>query len=299
VSELVVEPAVAREGSAGGERRQSAWRSILHSTEGRIGLGLALVVLGIIIVGPLVAPYPPAKLGVGPATALPSGAHLLGTDDLGRDVLSRFLSGGRSVLVVPVVAVTIALLIGGAIGLFGAYRGGTVDRVLTAVIDVLMALPALLIVLVFLGALGNSSAVVIACIAVAFIPRLARSVRGAAQACVTSDYVAAAEARGESLRWILWREITPNIVAPVIATYTVYLTYGIIFAATLSFLGLGAQPPSSDWGLMVAQSRIFITSNVFATIAPVSGIAALSVCFTLIADAATRHLTHDSNGGRG
>ncbi len=280
------------------ERRPpSAWRTVVGSVEGRVGLVLAVVMLGVIAFGPLLAPYLPNEIGVGPAYSSPGGDSLLGTDNLGRDVLSRFLTGGRTVLLVPLAAVALALLVGGGLGMFGAYSRGRADALITRSFDLLMTLPPLLLVLVLIAGFGTSMTVLVVTVATVFTPRVGRVVRGASQAVVTSEYVAAAQARGERTVAILVREVLPNTAAPVIADTALRITYAIIFVATLNFLGLGVQPPSSDWGLMVAESRNFIAVAPWATLAPAAGIAALSISFNLIADALTRHITRDSAHG--
>jgi peptide/nickel transport system permease protein len=273
-------------------RRSGVVRAVLRTTEGRIGVVIAVVITAIIIAGPALAPYSPKAIGTGLPLAPPSSAHYLGTDELGRDVWSRFLNGGRTVLFVPLIAVTISLIIGGFVGILAAYKGGLVDRVVSRIFDIFLVLPALLIVLVLIAGLGTSQAVVIAGVAIFFIPRIGRLIRGAAQAVVQRDYVLAARLRGERTVSIVRRELLPNITGQVLVVYALHLTYGIIFVATLSFLGLGAQPPSSDWGLMVAQSQSFISQNVWATLIPALGIASICVAFTLIADAVNRHLSH-------
>lgn len=271
-------------------RRSGVARAVLRTTEGRIGVALAVLVTAIILAGPALAPYSPTRIGTGIPLSAPSGGHILGTDELGRDVWSRFLSGGRAVLFVPLAAVTISLMIGGMVGVLAAYKGGVVDRIVSRVFDIFMVLPALLIVLVLIAGLGTSEAVVIVGVAIFFVPRIGRLIRGAAQAVVVRDYVLAARLRGESTLYIICRELLPNITGQVLVVYALHLTYGIIFVATLSFLGLGAQPPSSNWGLMVAQSQSLISQNLWATLIPALGIAAICVSFTLIADAVNRHL---------
>jgi peptide/nickel transport system permease protein len=199
---------------------------------------------------------------------------------------------------VPLASVVLSLALGGGLGLLGAYRGGWVDSLIARIFDLLLALPPLLLVLVLIAGLGTSTLVLVLVVAPVFAPRLGRVVRGAAQSVVTQEYVAAAQARGESTAYVIAREILPNTAPTVIANASLYLTYAIVFIATLSFLGLGAQPPSSDWGLMVSQSYGFVTLNPWPTIVPALGIGALSMAFTLIGDAATRHLTPDADAGR-
>lgn len=286
-------------GAPGDGRAGRRWLgAVTRSWEGRIGCVLGLVMLLVIVAGPAIRPYGPTDLQVGPASAPPSGAHLLGTDDLGRDVLSRVLSGGGSVLLVPLLSVTIALAIGIALGLLGAYRGGVTDIAVSRFFDLLMALPPLLIVLVIIAGLGTSIAVVVLTVALVNAPRIGRVVRAAALPVVGSDYVAAARLRGETSLRILAREVLVNISGPVLVVYALYLTYGIVFISSLNFLGLGAQPPSSDWGLMVSEARKFFISNPLGALAPAFGIAALSLAFTLLADAFARQLARGSDQGQ-
>jgi peptide/nickel transport system permease protein len=276
-------------------RPPSLSRAVLRSNEGRVGVVLGILMLLLATVGRLLAPYSPTAINAGPSLAGPSSAHLLGCDDLGRDVFSRFLYGGSTVLLVPLAAVTMALVVGVALGLFAAYRGGVADGIITRLFDVLLVVPPLLIALVLIAGLGTAGGVVILTVALVYIPRLGRLARGAARDVVTRDWVVAAELRGESPAWILRKEVLPSITGTVLSSYALYLTYGIIFVATLSFLGAGAQPPSSDWGLMVAQSRAFISFNAWATIVPALGIAAMSVAFTLLADAVNRQLARGTD----
>jgi peptide/nickel transport system permease protein len=278
-------------------RPPSAWRTIIGSVEGKIGLVLGALMLGTIAFGRFFAPYEPDKLGVGPATATSSADHFFGTDNLGRDVFSRFLAGGDTILLVPLAAVTLAFVVGGGLGMLGAYARGITDATITRTFDLLLTLPPLLLVLVIIAGLGTSNLVLILTVALVFLPRVGRVVRGATQAVVTNEYVAAAQARGERTPAILVREVLPNIAAPAIADIALRITYAIIFVATLNFLGLGAQPPAPDWGLMVADSRNFLSVQPWATLAPAAGIAALSISFNLIADALTRHLTREAARG--
>lgn len=272
-------------------------RSLLKSPKGLFGLILLGLLLVIIFVGPRFAPYSPEQIATGKPLSGPSAAHWMGTDKLGRDVFSRWLYGGESVILSPLIAVALALLIGGFLGLLGAYRGGALDALISRVFDVFIILPPLVVILVLIAGFGSSTPVLIMVVALVFAPRMGRVIRGAAQSVVTSDYVAAAQARGERTSAILVREIVPNIAGPTIADTALRITYAIIFISTLNFLGLGLQPPSSDWGLMVAEYRGFLSVQPWATIWPAVGIAALSVAFNLIADAMSDHITR-TGGGR-
>jgi peptide/nickel transport system permease protein len=272
-------------------RRQSLWRAVLRTTEGKIGIGLGAFMIGLIVLGQLLGPatdYNVAAPGSGS-----SAAHWFGTDALGRDVLSRFLDGGGTVLLIPLVAVTLSLIIGGSLGLFGAYWGGRPDVVISKVFDVILTLPPLLIVLVIIGGLGSSDTVLIITVALVYAPGMGRVVRGTAQSVIVNPYVLSAQARGERDLSIIFREVLPNVTGPTLAEFGLRLTYGILFVATLSFLGLGVQPPASDWGLMVAENRGLITVAPWGTMLPALGITALAVALNLSADALSRVLAGD------
>lgn len=269
--------------------RRVFWRSVFGTAEGRVGLALGIIVLAVIIFGPLVAPYSPTKIGFLPNQG-PSSENLLGTDSLGRDVLSRFLNGGRSVLVIPLIAVTLSTIIGGLLGMLSAYKGGRFDMAFGRVVDLMLALPALLMVLVLIAGFGQSNLVIVVSVVALFAPQTARIIRSATQNVVTDEYVVAAQARGERTPAILLREVLPNISAPAIAEYALRLTWAVIFVSTLSFLGLGQQPPSSDWGLMISQNRAYLSLAPLGTLAPAVGIALIAIALNLIAEAMTKRL---------
>jgi peptide/nickel transport system permease protein len=277
-------------------RPPSALRALTASWEGRAGLALGALMLLVIFLGPVLAPHDPTTINVAKPLSGPGPGHPFGTDNLGRDVFSRFLCGGRLVLLVPLGAVALTVLLGALPGMLAAYTGGRTDMLITRLFDLLLTLPPLLVVLVVIGGAGSSSLVLLVTVGLIYAPRVGRIARGATQAVVTNEYVQAAEARGERTLTILVREIAPNIAGPLIADLALRLTYAVIFVATLNFLGLGAQPPSSDWGLSVATARNFLQVQAWATLAPAAGIAALSVAFNLIADTLTRHLSRDGAG---
>ncbi|ADB50532.1 ABC transporter permease [Conexibacter woesei] len=274
-------------------RGGSAIRAVLRAPEGRIGAALALLVLAIVVLGPALAPYPPEKLGVGAPSAGPSAEHLLGTDTLGRDVLSRVLCGGASVIVIPLIAVLLAQLVGGGLGLAAGYLGGRWDAILTRLFDVVMTLPPLLLVLVLIAGLGSSAPVLAVVVALVFLPRAGRIARAATRSVAGADYVVAARLRGESAGYVVGREILPNIAGPLMADAALRLTYAIIFVATLNFLGLGVQPPRPDWAVMISEGRATIAVTPLGVLAPAVAIAALSVSANLIADALTAHWSPD------
>jgi peptide/nickel transport system permease protein len=268
-------------------RARHAAGLVLGSTEGKIGAAILVLFVFVVALGPVIAPYGPTEIGVGAPNEGVSSAHPLGTDDLGRDVLSRLLNGGSSVIAIPLAATCLAFL-GGLVGVAAGYRGGRADGAFSTAVDVLLSIPSLLIVLVIITSAGGGAVVVILAVGIVYAPRVARILRGATQGVVASEYVQAAQARGERTAAVVGREILPNIAPTAFVEFAVRLTYIIIFVATLSFLGLGAQPPSSNWALMVAESRATIISTPVATMAPALAIGLLSVAISLIADAVTQ-----------
>lgn len=266
-------------------QQRSKWIGILSSRDGRAGFVLIAIMLALITIGPFLAPYAPTDIRLGPANSAPSWMHWLGTDHLGRDVLSRFLWGGQSIITIPVVAVTITYLTAGLLSLVASYKGGLFDVVVARVFEFLMSLPSLLKILMLIAAFGPSTPVLIIAIAISNMPGSSRVVRGAVLSQAGVDYVQAAQARGESAMSVVIREILPNIVGPITADFTLRITWGIIALSTLSFLGLGVQPPQPDWGLMIQESRTSLQQAPLVAIVPAIGIACLSVGFNLAADA--------------
>lgn len=268
-----------------------------RSFEGRAGFILLGLVAILVTLGPFLAPYDPGEVGVGLPQETPSPAHLLGTDQLGRDVLSRYLHGGASVVIVPLAANLLGFLVGGGLGLSAAYLGGRFDTFVTRLFDLLIVFPSLLLTLVLIAGLGSSWPTLVTVVAIVTAPRAGRVIRGAAQAVVANDYVTAARLRGERVWWVLTREILPNAAGPIVAIFSLYLTYAIVGVSTLGFLGLGAQPPSSDWGLMVADGRQILPVNPWATLVPAFSIGLLAVAFTLLADSINRRVSSDATQG--
>lgn len=283
---------IADEISASTVRRPSAVRRALTgSVEGRVGLTLLALVVFVVILGPALAPYSPTKIGAGLPLSGPSGAHLLGTDELGRDVLSRVLAGGQSILLVALIAVSLTMAGGIAVGMAAGYMGGIVDVAIARLLDLLLAIPPLLTVLVIAAAFGSSNVVLIIALALVSLPKVARVMRGATRDIATQDYVEAANARGEHLTWLLTREIVPNILPTLLVELAVRFTFTIVFVATLNFLGLGAQPPNPNWGLMVAEGQEYIQQAPLIALAPAAAIAVVVIGTHLLADALTNELT--------
>lgn len=220
------------------------------------------------------------------APAPPSLSHLFGTDRLGRDVFSRVLFGARDVFIVAPPAALIGITLGTVLGLVMGFYRGLVDDVISRIVEAFLSLPVIMVALLTLVVLGSSSIVVIGVVGILFTPIVARTVRSAVMAERQLDYVTAARLRGESGPFIMLREIFPNILGPIIVELTVRFGYAIFTVATLSFLGVGIQPPSPDWGLSVSQEYAALISGVWwPTVFPALAIATTVIAVNLIADA--------------
>lgn len=249
-------------------------------------VGLAMVALWVLSAAgaPWLAPHAPTAMGVGEAAAAPSLAHWFGTDDYGRDVLSRVLHGGRYVLAIAPAATLIGLGLGALIGLTAAYFGRWVDEAIMRMLDAVMAFPIVVLALLALTALGPSTVNVILVIGLVFTPLIARTARSAALTEVRREYVQAARLRGERALYILLVEVAPNIRGPLLVEGTIRLGYAVFTSATLGFLGLGVQPPAPDWGLMVAANRTLLTIAPWTVLFPALAIAFVVIGFSLMAD---------------
>lgn len=249
-----------------------------------IGLGVVAFWIAAALLAPLVAPYPPNDF-VGPALQGPSAAFLLGTDDLGRDVLSRVLWGARPVLILAPLAVLLAEAVGALIGLASGYAGGLVDEVVMRINDSLISFPAILLYLLIIAALGPSKLNVVLAIAVGSIPGIARIVRGVVLDLRSRSFVLAARLRGERLWYMLLVELLPNARGPILVDATLRLAYATFAIGTLGFLGLGTPPPDPDWGGMVNQGVRWLAVSSWMTAMPAVALASLVIGINLVADA--------------
>ncbi len=272
-------------------RRRYVVRKLLRSPSFLVGAGILLFWVFMALFSGYVTPY--GALEVDPLNTLapPSSAHWFGTDDLGRDVLSRTLAGARPVLAVAPLATLLALLWGTAIGLIAGFFRGVVDEVLMRAVDVLLAIPVVIAGIVIVSGLGASVAVIILVIAILFTPTIARTVRSAVLAEREREYVQAARLRGERSWFIGSAEILPNCLPPIIVEGSVRLGYAVFTSATLSFLGFGIQPPSPDWGLTIAQQRFNIQVAWWPVIFPALALATLVVAANLVADSLRKTLS--------
>jgi peptide/nickel transport system permease protein len=260
-----------------------AWR--LPRT--RIGFVLVLLLVGTALIGPVFAPHDPTAFAGAPF-AKPSSSTLLGTDNLGRDVLSRFLWGGRSILGLSAAATLIGLVLGVSIGLVAAYSRGLLDDSLMRVMDVILAFPSIVLALVAVSTVGPKLWLIVLVVGFTTMPRVARVTRGASAEVVERDFVQSAEALGEPRAKLLLGEILPNITSTLMVEASLRLTYAIGLIAGLSFLGFGEQPPAADWGLMINENRQGLTVQPWGVLMPVIAIALLTVGTSLIGDGLAR-----------
>lgn len=215
----------------------------------------------------------------------PNASHWFGTDVLGRDVLSRVMAGSRDVLILAPAAAIAAVVMGTILGLVTGYYGGVVDEIIGRVIEAILSLPAVLLALLVVVAIGNSRPIVIGTIAVLFTPVVTRTVRTAVINEARLDYVESARLRGEGGIFIMFREILPNVTGVIVVELTVRLAYAVFTVATLSFLGAGIQPPAPDWGLSIADNYGLIQAGQWwPTLFPALAIASLVIAANLIAD---------------
>lgn len=261
----------------------------LRTPSGAIGVGILVFVLLVAIVGPYAEPHS-TTAPIGAPLAGPSGNALLGTDFLGRDVLSRVLAGGRSVIGLAAAATALAYLVGLTIGLVAGYTRSIVDPLLMRTVDVMLAFPPLLFLLVLIAGAGSSVWALVIGVAVIQAPGISRIVRTATLEVSLRGYVEAAVARGERAFAVIGREVLPNILAPVLVDAGLRFTFSILIIASVNFLGLGLQPPSSDWARMIGENREYISLNSLAVVAPAALIAILTIGVNLTGDAIARSL---------
>jgi peptide/nickel transport system permease protein len=259
-------------------------RRLFRTKQGALGILLLLPVALAVILGPTLAPHNPDAISFTARFSPPSARFWLGTDEFGRDLLSRILVGAQASVPMALGATLLGTLSGAALGTLSAYLGGRADEAIMRTVDAVMAIPALLLALLVLSTLGKGATDAMLAIAIAFAPGMARITRSVALAARQQDYVSAAIARGESGGWIVFREMGPNVIAPVVVESTIRVAFAVMLVATLSFLGLGAQPPAPEWGLMIATGREYLHQAPWMIVAPGAAIALTAIGFNLLGD---------------
>jgi peptide/nickel transport system permease protein len=278
-----VDPSAAQEVAPA--RRFETLHRLLRSPSFVVGMLILAFWAGCALIGPFVVPHDPYASDPLNSLIPPDRNNWFGTDQLGRDVFSRVIVGAHDILAIAPLATLTGTLAGTALGLFLGYFNGWLDQVVGRFIDALLALPLVIVALAALTALGTSNATVILVIGLTFMPMTARTVRAAVRAERHLDYVAAAQLRGEHVLYIMFAEILPNVLPPIVVETTVRLGYAIFAVATLSFLGFGVAPPSADWGLALSESYSLMTGGAWWTVVfDALAIATLVVGVNLIAD---------------
>ena len=272
---------------AGVGPRDSVLRGVFRTTRGRIGAGLALLVVLVAVIGPFVAPHSPTEF-VGPPFAKPSSAFPLGTDTLGRDVLSRTLKGGWELLLLGLAGTAAGVLLGATIGVVAAFRGGLLDAVLMRGVDVVLAFPQLVFALLLVSVVGPKLWLVVLAVAVAHAPQVGRVIRSAALDVSERDFISSAELIALPQREIIFSEILPNLTSPLMVETGIRLTYSVIIIAGLSFLGFGLQPPEPNWAVMINENRGGLSANSWAIVAPAFLLALLTIGVNTLTDAIAR-----------
>ena len=254
-----------------------------------VALILGLAIVGLVVlcaaVPSLVAPYDPDELATGDLLAPPSADHLLGTDEFGRDLFSRIIHGSRMEVVVSVAGVALAVVVGAPIGLLAGYRGGLFDTVAMRIQDALLAFPAILFAILVVAAFGTSALGIVLTVAVVYIPRLARLVRGSVLVLKEQDFVVASHACGARERRLILHHILPNAVPPILVQVTLAMAVAILIEAGLSYLGLGIQPPTATWGTLLQHAQQYPAQAPWYVLAPGFCIFVVVLALNTIGDA--------------
>jgi peptide/nickel transport system permease protein len=273
-----------------GSRFLVAFQELYRRPSSAIGATIFVVFLLMALFGPLIAPYGSNEQIAADARQPPSAKHWFGTDNLGRDVFSRVVLGARDVLALAGSGTLAAVLLGTTIGLVSGYYGGWLDEVVMRFFDSLLSLPALLLALLLLGSIGPSRNSVLVVITVVYTPIVARVVRSVVLSVKTKEFVEAAQVQGEPVWYILFREIFPSTLPALAVEASLRFSYAIFLVASLGFLGVGVQPPSPDWGLMVKEGRANFTQTPWALYFPAAAIAVVVIGVNLVADTLKRIL---------
>jgi len=256
-------------------------------TRNRVAVASFLVLSFVTLValfGPFIAPFDPLEQDLANNYREPSREHLLGTDDLGRDTLSRLIYGARISLGISLSSVSLGVLLGAILGLLAAYYGGWIDSIIMRFMDFLLSLPGILLAIAIVAVLGKGIVNTILAVAIFAVPTFARLIRGSALSIQELDYVEATRALGASDRRIIFRHIVPNVLTPVVVQATLSLGTAILISSGLSFLGLGVQPPHPEWGAMLSKGRELIRTTPVVAIAPGVSITLVVLCFSMVGD---------------
>ena len=271
----------------------AVWRAlslILRTNTGRIGFVIVVVHVTLAVIGPWIAPYPPTDYHLPDRFSGPSSSYWLGTDEFGRDVLSRVLAGARSIIWISVVGTIFGVTLGTIVGVTSGYMGGKADQFIMRIVDWFLAVPSLLLTILVINMASqrfsgiDHSWIIIFVIGVSFMPNNSRVIRSATLAVKPLEFVQSARLRGEPTLYIMFREVLPNVIPVVAVEATIRLSFALLLTAGLGFLGLGVKPPEPDWGLMVSENADHLGTVPWAALAPGIAMASLVVGINLLAD---------------
>lgn len=272
------------------------WARLKRRPAAMVGIVIFLVFVTLALLGPWIAPYSHVAQDVQQRLQPPSLGHPFGTDQFGRDILSRVIVGTRGIFLLGGIGTLLAVLIGTPIGLFTGYVGGIVDEFVMRLLDVFLSIPSLLLALVLLSTAGPSKFNLIFVVTVLYVPMIARVVRSMTLDIKSKEFVEAARVRGERRRYIFLREILPSAVAPLLVEASMRFSYSIFLVASLGFLGLGVQPPSPDWGLQINEAKNFFYAAPWVLLAPAVTISVLIIATNLMSDG-LRQVLQPGRGG--
>ncbi|MCK9288320.1 MAG: ABC transporter permease [Sphaerochaetaceae bacterium] len=262
------------------------WYQLKKSPLAIIGIAILALWLFAAIFGPSLIPFTYTEIDSQQIMVNPGvKGHLLGTDNMGRDIFARIVYGSRSIFTVALLTSMLSTLMGVILGFIAGYFGGKIDTVFLRAMDIMMAIPPLVLSMVVLGILGDSNIISLTLIvSIAFVPATARVSRGVLLTEKNKEYVSAARIRGESNLYIMFVEILPNTTGPIIVEATARFAYSIMTVASLGFLGVGLQPPTPDWGMMVIENKPIISQAPWAVLFPALAIASLVIAISIISD---------------
>lgn len=264
----------------------------------QIGVTLSLLLIGVALIGPFVAPFGSTDYVDMPNT-LDIPGTLLGTDYFGQDVLSRFLFGGRTILILAVIATSIGITLGTTLGLSAAYLRGRYDEIIMRSLDVILSFPQVLLSLVVISMFGPSNVLIICTVGLSTTPRIARIIRGAAISVVERDFISAAEALGETRKRVVFAEVLPNVTSSLLVEMNLRLTYSVGLIASLAFLGFTPEPNAANWGLMIQENRVALTEQPWGVVLPTIALALMTIGTGLVGDGLSRVSAGIDRGGKG
>jgi peptide/nickel transport system permease protein len=262
------------------------WQRLIRNKMAMLGLAILLILMGLAVLAPVLFDYDTQVVAQDLSIRLqgPSAAHWFGTDEFGRDIFVRMVYGARVSLVVGLISVSVSLVIGGCLGAFAGFYGGKVDLIIMRVMDVFLAVPSILLAMTIVAALGTDLVYVMLAIGISGVPNFARIVRAAVMGVKDQEFVEAARAIGASNATIIFREVIPNCLAPIIVQATLSVAGAILSTASLSFIGLGVQPPDPEWGAMLSGGRNFMRDALHLTLFPGLAIVVTVLALNLLGD---------------